>query len=114
MVTGILVKNDFDHIILDEDEVEKYTALTSSQLIQTQFIPYPYDIQLLNYFLNNFFQKVELEFPSIKDSFDARFRISQTTLDFYAKTSVLKLTWTSSPQNDLVADSISLIILQIK
>jgi hypothetical protein len=43
---GIFIKHDFDHIILNENEVEKYTRgnLTYSTLKQTLFVPYEYDI----------------------------------------------------------------------
>ena len=45
-VSGIFIKHDFDHIILNEDEVEKYTngKLTHSTMKQTLFVPYEYDI----------------------------------------------------------------------
>jgi len=45
-VEGIFIKHDFDHIILHEDEVEKYTNrnLTYSTMKQTLFVEYQYDI----------------------------------------------------------------------
>lgn len=45
-VSGIFIKHDFDHIILNEDEVEKYTngKLTHSLMKQTLFVDYQYDI----------------------------------------------------------------------
>jgi hypothetical protein len=45
-VSGIFIKHDFDHIILNEDEVEKYTngKLTHSLMKQTLFVDYEYDI----------------------------------------------------------------------
>ena len=39
-IDGIFIKQDFDHIVLDETEVEKYTTLTKSTLKQTLFIPF--------------------------------------------------------------------------
>ena len=41
-VEGIFIKHDFDHIILGDDEVEKFTngQLTYSTMKQTIFIPY--------------------------------------------------------------------------
>jgi hypothetical protein len=41
-VEGIFIKHDFDHIILHEDEVEKYTNgnLTYSTMKQTLFVDY--------------------------------------------------------------------------
>ena len=45
-VSGIFIKHDFDHIILNEEEVEKYTngKLTHSMMKQTLFVDYEYDI----------------------------------------------------------------------
>ena len=60
-VSGIFIKHDFDHIILNEDEVEKYTngKLTHSMMKQTLFVPYEYDIQVLLYFMHAHFPSVE-------------------------------------------------------
>jgi hypothetical protein len=59
-VSGIFIKHDFDHIILNEDEVEKYTngKLTHSTMKQTLFVPYEYDIQVLLYFMHAHFPSV--------------------------------------------------------
>lgn len=45
-VGGIFIKHDFDHVILEESEVEKYSLqkLTYSTMKQTLFVPYLYDI----------------------------------------------------------------------
>ena len=63
-VQGIFVKHDFDHIILDEDEIEKYTNgnLTFSTMKQTMQVPFEYDVQVLLYFLHSHFPQVETSF----------------------------------------------------
>jgi len=45
-VSGVFIKHDFDHIILNEDEVEKYTNgdLSLSTLKQTLYVPFEFDI----------------------------------------------------------------------
>ena len=45
-VEGIFIKHDFDHILMNEDEVEKYTNddLTFSTMKQTIEVPFQYDI----------------------------------------------------------------------
>ena len=52
-VEGIFIKHDFDHMIIDECEIEKYMngRLRTCSLKQSLFVPYPYDIQTLMYFL---------------------------------------------------------------
>jgi len=39
-IDGIFVKQDFDHLIIDEEEISKYTTLTKSTLKQTLYIPF--------------------------------------------------------------------------
>lgn len=43
-VDGIFIKQDFDHLIVDAEEIEKYTPLTKVTMKQTMYIPYKYDI----------------------------------------------------------------------
>jgi hypothetical protein len=43
-VDGIFIKQDFDHLIVSEEELEQYTSLTKSTMKQTLFVPFPYDI----------------------------------------------------------------------
>ena len=61
-IDGIFVKHDFEHVILKEDEVEKFTQnkLTFSRMRQTLFVPFPYDIQVLLYYLSSRFPRVDV------------------------------------------------------
>ena len=43
-IDGIFIKQDFEHLIMDESEIDNYTSLTKSTLKQTLFIPFKYDI----------------------------------------------------------------------
>ena len=60
-VDGIFVKQGFDHFVLDDMEIEKYTSLTKSTLKQTMFIPFKYDIQIMNYYLFSFYADVQVK-----------------------------------------------------
>ena len=60
-IDGIFIKQDFDHLILDEDEIDKYSTLTKSTLKQTLFIPFKYDIQILNFYLHSYYADVKAE-----------------------------------------------------
>ena len=44
VVDGVLIKQDFDHLIMDENEVDKYTSLQSAVMRQTLYVPYQHDI----------------------------------------------------------------------
>mmetsp|Transcript_11809 Transcript_11809/g.19953 ORF Transcript_11809/g.19953 Transcript_11809/m.19953 type:complete len:275 (-) Transcript_11809:10-834(-) len=59
-VEGIFVKHDFDHVILDEEEVEKYTQrkLAVSTMKQTLMMEFGYDVQVLIYFMSCHFPDV--------------------------------------------------------
>jgi len=75
-IEGVMVKHDFDHIVLAEEEIEKYTTLTKSHLFQTLYVPFKHDLQLLNYYLHSFFADVSVNFPSDpSDKFDVRFLV---------------------------------------
>ena len=39
-VDGIIIKQDFDHLIMEESEVDKYTPLQSASMQQTLYVPY--------------------------------------------------------------------------
>lgn len=61
-VDGIFIKQDFDHLIVGEDEVDEYTQLTKSTMLQTLYVPFPYDIQVLNFYLHSYFADVKLSY----------------------------------------------------
>jgi len=60
-VKGVFIKHDFDHILVNADEVPKYTNgdLSLSTLKQILFVPYEFDIQVLVYFLHAHFPSVQ-------------------------------------------------------
>ena len=39
-VDGVIIKQDFDHLIMAENEVDKYTPLQSATMEQTLYVPY--------------------------------------------------------------------------
>ena len=43
-IEGIFIKQDFDHFILEENEVDQYTSLQKFTMKQTLYLPYKYDI----------------------------------------------------------------------
>ena len=54
-VDGVIIKQDFDHLIMEESEVDKYTPLQSATMEQTLYVPYQHDIQVLGYFLHSYY-----------------------------------------------------------
>ena len=66
-VDGVIIKQDFDHLIMEESEVDKYTPLQSASMEQTLYVPYEYDIQVLGYFLHSYYAQVDVQFPNESD-----------------------------------------------
>ena len=64
-VDGVIIKQDFDHLIMAENEVDKYTPLQSATMEHTLYVPYQHDIQVLGYFLHSYYAQVDVEFPSV-------------------------------------------------
>ena len=114
-VDGIFIKQDFDHLIVGEDEVDEYTQLTKSTMLQTLYVPFPYDIQVLNFYLHSYFADVKLSYgaKTPTERYSIKFTVEELELLYFEKAHMLQLEWLTSPKNDLVADSLSLLILQI-
>ena len=80
-VDGVIIKQDFDYLIMEETEVDKYTPLKSATMDQTLWVPYEHDIQVLGYFLSSYYAQVDVEFPEnlagdqAKSNFDIKFLI---------------------------------------
>lgn len=116
-VDGVLIKQDFDRFILDESEVDKYTPLQCASMEQTLFVKYSFDVQVLTYFLYSYYADVHVEFPKPgqDDKFDMKFVVETAIhVSYYSKGEMLKVHWVTSPKNDLIADSLCLMVLQIK
>lgn len=140
-IEGIFIKHDFDHIIVDQDEVEKYTngRLIHCSMKQCLFVPYEYDIQTLVYFMSAQFPCISViqgqneVLASMRDNgmlmgpqsgkkYDLKIVIGRenpqdkqqgVVIKYYYKAMKLKLSWLTSPRNDCLADSVSLMVLQI-
>lgn len=103
------------------------------------FVPFEYDIQVLLYFLHSQFPTVQTELgeDEIKATmiesgvgmqktkkYDLKIRVSNKlaasepqqfiTLKYFYSAQRIKLSWLTSPSNDLVADSVCLLLLEIK
>ena len=121
-LSGIFIKHDFDHIILNENEVEKYTKgnLTYSTLKQTLFVPFEYDIQVMLYFLHCHFPQVETQMGQDEvqatlngknQKYDLLITVEGISMKYYYNAQKIKMEWVTSPKNDMVADSICMLVM---
>ncbi len=80
---------------------------------QTLYVPFPYDIQILNFYLHSYFADVKLSYggKSQEEKYSIKFKIEDVDLKYFEKAQMLQIEWLTSPKNDLVADSLGILIL---
>lgn len=90
-VDGIFIKQDFDHLIVGEDEVDEYTQLTKSTMLQTLYVPFPYDIQVLNFYLHSYFADVKLSYgaKTPTERYSIKFAVEEVELLYFEKAHML-------------------------
>ena len=94
---------------------------------QTLYVPFQHDIQVLGYFLHSYYAQVDVEFPKADEfeenqteaaknkKYDIKFIVEgQIEVLYFRKKELLQVQWLTSPKNDLIADSLCLLVLQIK
>ena len=78
---------------------------------------------MLAYFLYSYYAQVDVEYTSNssqdssgqKPKYDLVFKVEgQIDIAYFRNSELLQVTWETSPINDLVADSVCLLVLQIK
>ena len=62
-VEGIMIRQDFDSSIMSPQDVSKYSPLQTLTLKQTMHVPFEHDIQVLAYFMYEYYSEVTSEFP---------------------------------------------------
>ncbi|KAG0293919.1 Cleavage and polyadenylation specificity factor subunit 3 [Dissophora globulifera] len=112
LVSGVLVVKDFQYTIMDTADLEEFVGLQTTSVLQRQVVPYHASFGLLKYHLQQMFGKIqELERDINKLQ---RVRIFDTVdVKEYNVNHVL-LEWTGNSVNDMVADSVLAVILNIE
>jgi cleavage and polyadenylation specificity factor subunit 3 len=110
-VRGLLVIKDFHHTLIDPKDLKEYTQLTTTTMMQRQCLPYHASFSLFKYYLEHMFVKIKcysketLECVKVLDNVEAIYD---------AKRHQVTLEWIGTPANDMVADSVLAILLQIE
>ncbi|KAG0234104.1 Cleavage and polyadenylation specificity factor subunit 3 [Actinomortierella wolfii] len=112
IVSGVLVVKDFQYTIMDTSDLEEFVGLQTTSVVQRQMVPYHASFSLLKYHLQQMFGKlVELERDESKRE---AVRVFDTVdVKEYTANQVL-LEWTGNSVNDMVADSVLAVILNIE
>ena len=64
-VEGVLVKHDFEQLVMDEQEVSEYTGLKCVHMQQSLMVPFAYNIEVLAYFFASYYPDVKTSFRKV-------------------------------------------------
>lgn len=107
---GIIVRKEPDHIIMEVNSLTDYTTIGVNTIRQKLRVPYAHSLQLLQYLLNSLFPGVQ----SLNVGGVACLVVGGSVSLTPEGSGNLLLEWMASPQSDIVADSVALLILQIR
>jgi len=108
-ISGLLVHKDFQYMIVEPSELSNYTKLQTCVISQSQRIPFSSSWESLIFQIQEMYEEVE------ETTFDDKASVRVHNILYVVLTSDVEVTldWNSSPINDMIADSIAAIILQI-
>lgn len=109
VVSGILVKRNFNNHIISPAELSKYSELSVSTVQQRLSVHYSGSWQLLHYLLASMYGNIEVVIEEEKENKSLRI-FGAITLIYQSPVVVLE--WVASPANDMYADAIMKVILK--
>ena len=107
---GIIVKKEPDHIIMGVDSLTEYTTIGVNTIKQKLRVEYAHSLQLLHYLLNSLFPGVQ----TVEAAGVTCLLVDGSVTVVPEKQGMVLLEWMASPHSDIVADSIALMVLQIR
>lgn len=111
IVSGILVKRNFNYHLMHNEDLSTYTELSQSVLSQRQSVFYSGTLPLLSYYLHQLSGgEVEvLEMP--EDSKHKTLRVFKQ-IHVHFESAVVMIEWIANPVNDMYADAVLAGVLQ--
>ncbi|CAL4121651.1 unnamed protein product, partial [Meganyctiphanes norvegica] len=109
VVSGILVKRNFNNHIISSAELGKYSELAVSTVQQRLSVHYSGSWQLLHYLLASMYGNIEVVVEEEKENKSLKL-FGVITLIYQSPVVVLE--WVASPANDMYADAIMKVILK--
>ncbi|XP_065168365.1 cleavage and polyadenylation specificity factor 73 [Atheta coriaria] len=105
VLSGILVKRNFNYHMLSAEDLGKYTDMSMTQIIQRQSIHYSGNLNVLHHMMSQVAGLLEL----VEGDKKLRaFNAVEITID----NKIVTLEWLANPINDMYADAIVAAILQ--
>jgi len=108
-MSGLLVQKDYQYTLVDPGDLHTYTKLQTSEVTQTQTVPYEECWDILHYQLGQMFEEIK----QITLDENVALQIHDALYVIHSANSYVTLDWVSTPVNDMISDSILAIILQI-
>ncbi|KYB26686.1 Cleavage and polyadenylation specificity factor 73-like Protein [Tribolium castaneum] len=105
VLSGVLVKRNFNYHLLAANDLPKYTDMSMSQIMQRQSIHYSGNVGVLRHLLT---QVAGLLEPVEGDKKTRAFN----AIDITIENKIVTLEWVANPVNDMYADAIVAAILQ--
>ncbi|CAG8564415.1 6935_t:CDS:10 [Paraglomus brasilianum] len=111
IVTGILVSKDFQFNIISASDLREFSGIATSSILQKQTIGYRASFSLLRYHLEQMFGVLE----EIEDNDEVvGLKILGVISLTHTSTKYVTLEWLGNSINDVIADSVLTVILNIE
>ncbi|CAG9321353.1 unnamed protein product [Blepharisma stoltei] len=105
---GIIVRKEPEHMIMPVDSLTNYTSITMNKFYQKMHVPYKQSLRILQYLIKCLFPQV----VSIKEENICKLSVGEVKVTPETTGQIL-LEWIAGPINDMIADTIALMILQV-
>ena len=110
VVSGILVEKGFKHSVFAADDIKDYTSLTTTTINQSLRVPFTQEFKLLSSCLKSMFDNIKKtehkKVPTLV--------VNDIVFVMVAHAKYVRIEWESTPVNDMLADSVVSLILQIE
>eukprot|EP00111_Clytia_hemisphaerica_P015674 TCONS_00046271-protein len=109
-VSGVLLKRGFNYHVMAPSDLPNYTELAISSIKQRQIIDYHASFSQLTTALKNFSGKVETFLHQGKPAI----RLFDGIISIFQERNAVVLEWASNPTNDMFADAVVVIVLEVE
>jgi cleavage and polyadenylation specificity factor subunit 3 len=114
LIQGILASKDFSFTIIAPIELDQYTELVTSSIIQRQTVKTHSPFGIIKWHLEQMYGPLEKSVTSLDSANDSYLIFNAVTLTSFGKENngSVSLEWDSDPINDMIADSVVTVVLQ--
>ncbi|ORY00826.1 Metallo-hydrolase/oxidoreductase [Basidiobolus meristosporus CBS 931.73] len=110
-ISGILVAKDFQYNIMSAEDLNEFSGLTTSVVCQKLTLPYHAAFSLLKYHLEQMYDDIQ---ETVDDEKGSVLRVFDTVDIKSNEKNQVTLEWIGNAMNDMIADSVLAIILNIE